>query len=55
MFFDCAGTVKPDTIAERAGVRVGDIVVAMDLNPTLGGDVPSASETPSKNHYDLSD
>lgn len=55
IFFYCAGTVKPDTIAERAGVRVGDIVVAMDLNPKLGGDAPSASETPSKNHYDLSD
>ena len=51
----CEGTVRPDTSAERAGVRVGDIVVAMDLNPTLGDDAPSASEAPSKNYYDLSD
>lgn len=55
MFFYCAGTVRPDTIAEKAGVRVGDIVVAIDLNPTIGGDAPSASEMPPKNHFDLSD
>ena len=52
--FCYAGTVKADTIAEKAGVRVGDIIVAIDLNPTPGDDGPSSTETPSKAQYDLS-
>lgn len=43
----------PNQIAERAGVRVGDIIVAMDLNPT--SDVAASTEaSKGKDHFDLS-
>jgi len=49
------GTVMPNMIAEKAGVRVGDIIVAMDLNPTTGDDVTTSPEaTKEKDRYDLS-
>ena len=43
-------------IAERAGVRVGDIIVAMDLNPTTIGDdvATSTGASKGKEHFDLS-
>jgi len=48
-----AGTVMPGMIAEKAGVRVGDIIVAVDLNPKIS-DAANSNTSKAKGRFDLS-